>query len=297
MAPDRHDRWIFLLTLAPLPLGCNEVIYVDAPSEESSGGTTTTTPMPMADTSEGSTSIATTTGVDGTSSSGGETTVATDGTTTGTGSSSSDSTTMSIEPGSSSSESSSTTGELGLCEAWGESRALCYGYGNAAYWEMLCYSYLAYADPACALATELYYGCQAYNGCFADCSTEGNMLEACELGCDMIPLVPAAGTIEARCTSLTAQVFACDMAGYYISGFSQYTDYPPEVMTSFCSGGAYFVFGGVPLEVGDSCGGAYEDLLTCLSGLTCGELENEIFFGALCAAERDAVDCRCNLGV
>lgn len=49
--------------------------------------------------------------------------------------------------------------------------------------------------------------------------------------------------------------------------------------------------------MGDTCGGAYEDLLTCLSMLSCNELEDAVYpFNGYCQAEQDAVTCRCELG-
>jgi hypothetical protein len=294
-----HDRWLFLLTLAPLPLGCTEVIYLDPPGDDSSSGTTT--PTPMGDTSEGSTSVVTTTGVDGTSSTGDDTTsagVSSDSTTTTT-------TTMPTEPSSSSEESSSTTGELGLCQAFGQTMAACYYYYNEIYLTYLCYNYLNnYVDPACLVFGQHYMACYAYGPfCWPDCYTEYESMQQChndilamQLGCNLIPVVPGAGTIDAQCSDLTAQATTCHSAGYYIPGFSWYIPYAPQYAQDFCEYGAFFTFLYPPPVAGDACGGAYEELLTCLSGLSCNELANEMFAPTVCATQDTAVECRCNLG-
>jgi len=296
MAPD--DRWLFLLTFAAIPLACTD----EVPGETTSGETTGTTTMPMPmETSEGSTSIVTTTGLDGTSSSGGETT-ADSSSSGGSSSSSSDSTTMSIEPGTSSSESSSTTGEpQGLCEVWGEAAALCYGYYGPMYYIDSCYDYFMYIDVACGPVAAMVYQCQA-TGCFVDCGDQYEALELCndmvlamELGCDMIPIVPAVGTIEMQCSGFVGTMGVCTDAGYYIPVFSWYLMYAPDYAQDLCENGAFFTFPGPSLAVGDACGGAYEELLTCLSALSCTDLESAIFDDSYCAAERDAVTCRCEL--
>jgi len=301
MAPDVHDRWLFLLTFAAIPLACTE----DLPEETTSGETTgtTTTPLPM-DTSEGATSIVTTTGLDGTSSSGGETTAdsSSSGMSSSSDSSSSDATTMSIDPSTSSSESSSTTGEpQGLCEVWGETLAGCYGYYNPAYLVNYCYEYLMGVDVMCGPVVGMYYQCQA-SGCFVDCSDESEAVQDCnellqviELGCDMIPIVPGVGTIDAQCMGVVDQAEVCTAGGYYIPGFSSYIMYAPEYTQYFCVNGAYFTYLFPPPGIGDACGGAYEELLTCLSGLSCGDFEDALYDDTICGTEKNAVTCRCEL--
>lgn len=305
-----QDRWLFLLTVAPLPLACSDDAPIDPEGSTGATGSTTAAPTTTGnDPSEGSTSVATTTGHDGTSSSGGDTMVTDGSSTVATGSSGSDGTTMSIEPGSSSSsdgeESSSTTGALGLCEAWGQQQAGCYGYYyNEIYLVNYCYNYLNnYVDPLCLVYAQHRIACQAYGAfCFPDCSFEYQSVQQCnddilamQLGCDVIPIVPGAGTIDTQCTGIVAQATVCDTAGYYIPGFSGYIQYAPAYTQYFCENGAYFTYLFPPPGVGDPCGGAYEELLTCLSGLTCSELADEMFFPNLCAAQNDALTCRCEL--
>ncbi len=301
MASDPHDRWLFLLAVAPLPLACAD----DAPDPvaEGTAGTTAAPTSSTTDEPEGSTSI-TTTGLDGTSSSGGsDTAVVTDGS-----SSSSDGTTMMVDPttGSSSEEGSSSTGEpMGLCELWGENQAMCYGYyGNAAYYTNQCYDYvLNYLDPMCGVPASALYLCQAA-GCFANCGTEYEDLQECnelvqymELGCDMLPIVPAVGPVLPQCTTFIDQVEVCTAAGFYIPFFSGIVMYSPAYADYYCAQGFVIVSGYVPQVLGDPCGGAYEELLTCLTALPCNELELAVFDGGgACQAQHDAVTCRCELG-
>lgn len=305
MAPDAHDRWLFLLTFAAIPLACADDAPVDTMTGDSTSTTdTVTTAVTTTGESEGSTSIVTTTGVDGTSSSGGETTVAETGSSGAGSSSGSDGTTMGIEPGTSSGEGSSSTGEpQGLCEVWAETLSLCYGgYYNPAYLVNYCYDYLMSVDVTCGPLAAMYYQCQA-TGCFVDCSAESDALQECndlvlamQLGCDMIPVVPGAGTIATQCTGVIDQAEVCTAAGYYIPGFSGYIMYSPEYADYFCQNGAYFTYLFPPPGVGDACGGAYEELLTCLSGLSCSDFENALFDETICGPQKDALTCRCELG-
>lgn len=303
MAPDAHDRWLFLLTVAALPLACAD----DAPVDTTTGESTSTTDSPTTAVSttgesEGSTSIVTTTGVDGTST-GGETTANETGSTSTGGSSSSGGTTMGVEGSTSTGEGSSSTGEpQGLCEVWGEALSLCYGYYDPAYFTNSCYYYLMSVDVTCAPVAAMYYQCQA-TGCFVDCSTEYDALQECndlllamELGCDMIPVVPGLGTIPTQCTGVVDQAEVCTASGYYIPGFSGYIMYAPEYAEYFCQNGAYFTNLFPPPGVGDECGGAYEELLTCLSGLSCSDFENAMFDDTTCGPQKDALTCRCELG-
>jgi hypothetical protein len=300
MASDSpQDRWLFLLTVAALPLACTE----DAPVDPD-GSTASTTASPTTtgnDPSAGTTGLGTTTEVDGTSTSDAES-----GSTDPTAaSSSSDGTTMPVEPGTTEGESSSTTGELGLCEAWGQTQAGCYYYYNEIYLTNYCYNYLNnYVDPACLVYAQHRIACQAYGAfCWPDCSFEYESVQQChddilamQLGCDLIPVVPGAGTIDTQCANLVTQATACHATGYYIPGFSGYIQYAPQYTQYFCENGAFFTYLFPPPGVGDPCGGAYEELITCLSGLSCAELENEMFFPTVCAAQDTAVECRCNLG-
>lgn len=309
MASDSpHDRWLFLLTVAALPLACADDAPVDPEGSTGATGSTTASPTTTGnDPSEGTTSLGTTTGADGTSSSGAETTAESGSTDPTAASSSSEGTTMSVEPGTTTEggESSSTTGELGLCEAWGQTQAGCYYYYNEIYLTNYCYNYLNnYVDPACLVYAQHRIACQAYGAfCFPDCSFEYESVQQChddilamQLGCDLIPVVPGAGTIDAQCADLVVQATACHNTGYYIPGFSSYIQYAPQYTQYFCENGAYFTFLFPPPGVGDPCGGAYEELLTCLSGLSCAELENEMFAPTVCAAQDTAVECRCDLG-
>lgn len=303
-----HDRWLFLLTVAALPLACSDDAPVDPDGSTGASGSTSVAP-PLTSTgpdpSEGSTSIGTT-AVDGTTSTGAETTSET-GSTGVESSSGSDGTTMSIEPGTTTEEGESSTGEpLGLCEAWGQTQAGCYYYGNPLYYTNYCYNYLNnYVDPACLVYAQHRIACQAYGAmCWPDCGFEYDSVQQCEneilaqqLGCDMIPAVPGAGTIDAQCTGVVAQATTCHNAGYYIPGFSWYLDYIPYYAQYFCENGAGFTYLFPPPAVGDPCGGAYEEMLTCLSTLSCTELENEMFSPTVCASEDLAVECRCDLGV
>jgi hypothetical protein len=309
MAPDSHDRWLFLLTLAATPLACTDEVPGETTSGETTG--TTTTPMPSDTTTEGTTSIVTTTGVDGTSSSGGETTVVDEssGSTSSSSSSSSSSsegTTMAIDPSTSTStgEESSTTEEpQSLCEVWGENQSGCYGgFYPPAYYANLCYEYLLSVDVMCGPAAAMVYQCQV-SGCFVDCIAEYDALQACndlvqamELGCDMLPEVPGVGTIDTQCMGIIDQVIACTASGYYIPAFSGYVGYDPAYAQDFCVDGAFFADLAPPPAVDSPCGGAYEELLTCLSGLSCGELEDAMFDDAFCGPQKDAVTCRCELG-
>lgn len=304
MAPDAHDRWLFLLTVAALPLACAD----DAPVDTTTGESTSTTGSPTTAVtttgeSEGSTSIVTTTGVDGTST-GGETTTTETGSTSTGGSSSSDGTTMGVEGSTSTGEGSSSTGEpQGLCELWGETLSLCYGgYYPPAYYTNSCYYYLMSVDVMCGPLAAMLYQCQA-SGCFVDCSTEYDSLQECndlalamELGCDMIPVVPGLGTIPTQCTGVVDQAEVCTASGYYIPGFTGYIMYSPEYAEYFCQNGAYFTYLFPPPGVGDECGGAYEELLTCLSGLSCSDFENALFDETICGPQKDALTCRCELG-
>lgn len=297
MTSDPHDRWLFLLALSALPLACTDDPPDDATTTTDSTSSTSDTPPITAttsDSSEGSTSIVTT-GLDSTSS--GDTTAGE--TSTGTDSTGSDGTTMAIE-GTSTGESSSTTGEpLGLCELWGENLSACYGgYYNPAYYTSSCYDYLTSIDVMCGPSAAMLYQCQA-SGCFVDCSTEYETLDACndlalamQLGCDMIPDVPAVGTIDTQCVGVVDQAEVCIAAGYYIPGFS----YGPEYAQYFCENGAFFTYFYLPPAMGDVCGGAYEELLTCLSALSCGDLEQAMFDDAYCTAQKNALTCRCELG-
>jgi hypothetical protein len=302
---DSYDRWLFLLTVAPLPLACTEDLPGGATEGSSTTAAPTTTAVATGD-SEGVTSIATTTGVDGTSSEGGETTLAESSSSGAPSSSSSDGTTTSIDPSTSTStsESSSSTGEQGLCELWGETLSDCYGgYYNPMYYINSCYNELMSIDVTCAPALAMVYQCQA-SGCFVDCGMEYDVLEQCndmvlamELGCDMIPIVPGAGTIAMQCMSVIDQAEVCTAGGYYIPGFSGYILYSPAYTQYFCENGAYFTFLFPPPGVGDACGGAYEELLTCLSGLSCGDFENALFDDTICETQKNALTCRCELEV
>jgi len=297
MATSDADRWWFLLTLSSLPVACGEVVVITP--EETSGDSTTGSPMTVESSSsgEGVTTIVTTS-LDGTSSSDVDSsTTVVDDTSSSGGSSSS--TTLPIDP--STSESSSTTGEApGLCELWAMEWVGCYGYYTVPYMTMYCYSQLDYTLPECLMAFGAVIQCEAFGGgpCVANCDVEEEAEQVCELGCDMIAMVPAVGTIEAQCTSLAMQATACHAAGYYIIGFSQYLDYPIDVMIDFCVDGMYVLFSPPSLAVGDTCGGAYEELLTCLSGVSCMELEFAAFdaFGGVCGTQYDGVECRCELG-
>jgi hypothetical protein len=305
-----QDRWLFLLAFAPLPLACADDAPQD-PAEGSSSGTTAAPPSTSTGTTdaEGSTTIVTT-GVDGTSSSGDDgSTTAVDGSTTEpTSASSSEGTTMSVEPGTSSSseEGSSSTGEpQGLCEVWAETLAMCYGYYyQPQYLVQYCYDYLTNVDLLCVPPAAQYYQCQA-SGCFVDCNTQYQALQECndlllaqQLGCDMIPIVPSVGTTPMQCMGFVDVVELCTAGGYYIPFFTFYVNYNPYYAQYACVNGWVLAGGFVPPGAGDSCGGAYEELLTCLSGLPCGQLENAIFSGGggACAAQHDAVTCRCELG-
>jgi hypothetical protein len=215
---------------------------------------------------------------------------------------------MSIDPSTSTStstsESSSTTGDepQGLCEAWGEAVALCYGYYGPMYYINSCYDYFMYIDVACGPAAAMVYQCQA-SGCFVDCGDQYDALEACndmllamELGCDMIPEVPAVGTIDMQCMGFVDQVEVCTASGYYIPAFSWYVEYYPAYAQTACVNASFFTYPPPPLGMGDACGGAYEELLTCLSELSCNELESAVFGDMFCAEERNALTCRCDLG-
>ena len=210
---------------------------------------------------------------------------------------------MSIDPSTSSGESSTTGEPQGLCELWGENRSNCYGgYYNPVYYTNICYEYLMSIDVMCAPAAAMLYQCQA-GACFVDCGVEYDALDECnnlvlamELGCDMIAEVPAVGTIDMQCTGFIDQVEVCSAGGYYIPFFSWYVDYNPVYAEYACVNAWIFTNSPPPLGMGDPCGGAYEELLTCLSGLACNELEDAIFDDTYCAAERDAVTCRCDLG-
>lgn len=305
MAPDAHDRWLFLLTVAALPLACADDAPVDTTTGESTSTTAASTTAATTTTgeSEGSTSIVTTTGVDDTSSSGAETTAAESSSSGPGGSSSSDGTTMGIE-GTSTGESSSSTGEpQGLCELWGETLSLCYGgYYPPAYYVNSCYDYLMNVDITCGPVAAMLYQCQA-SGCFVDCGMEYDSLQECndlalamELGCDMIPVVPGVGTIDAQCMGVVTQAETCTNAGYYIPGFSGYIMYSPGYTQYFCTHGAYFTYLFPPPAVGDACGGAYEELLTCLSTLSCSDFENALFDDTICETQKNALTCRCDLG-
>lgn len=302
-----YNRWMFLLTAASLPLACSD----DAPADPS--GTTGAPPdtTTTVDSDSGSTSIGTTSGVDGSTSA-----LETSGTTVdpSSGGSSSGSTgvpeSSSTDASSSSSSSSgeeSSSGEAppGLCELWAAEWVACYGYYSIPYLTAYCYDSLNYADPVCQLDLASVFQCEAMGGgpCLANCDPQEQVYDACEdqlladmLGCAMIPMVPGTGGIEMQCISLNAQAVACTNAGYYIGGFSQYVAYPPEYMLYFCEGGAYFTFTPPPQAVGDTCGGAYEELLACLSGLNCMQLEDAVWMQNHCAAEFDALTCRCELG-
>jgi hypothetical protein len=304
MAPDSHDRWLFLLTLAAIPLACTDEVPGETPGGDTTG--TTTTSMPSDTTTEGSTSIVTTTGVDDTSSSGGQTTVVDDSSsgTSSSSSSSSDGTTMSIDPSTSTSESesSSTTGDpQGLCEVWGENRGLCYGY-NADYYIYSCYNYFMYVDVACGPAAAMVYQCES-TGCFVDCSNEYEAVQICnemvlaeQLGCDIIPEAPAPGTIDMQCIGFVDQVEVCTASGYYVPWFSYLVEYYPDYAQEACVSANSFTYPPPPLGMGDTCGGAYEELLTCLSLLSCIELESAIFDDTYCIEEKNALTCRCDLG-
>lgn len=304
MASDPHDRWFFLLALAPLPLACTE----DPPDPVAEGSTGTTggtvpTTMTTGEPEGSTTAIATTaiatTDLDGTSSTGDST--ASDGS-SGLGSSSSDdaTTTMSIDP--STGEGSSSTGEQGLCELWGETLSMCYGY-NAAYFTSYCYDYvLNEIHPLCIWEASARFQCEAA-GCFANCDAEYDALYQChqlaqaaDLGCDMIPIVPGAGTIAPQCVGLVDQIELCTANGSYIPGWSYLVQYSPVYAEDYCEFGGYFTFIYPPPAAGDACGGAYEELLTCLSALSCGELELAVIGAGACAAQIDAVTCRCELG-
>lgn len=303
-----QDRWLFLLAFAPLPLACAD----DGPQDPAEGSSSDTTAAPPStDTgttdAEGSTTIVTTTGVDGTSSSSSDgSTTAVDGSTTEVvGSSSSEGTTMSIEPGTSSEEGGSSTGEpQGLCEVWAETQSMCYYYyGNPLFLEQYCYDYLTSVDLLCVPQAAQYYQCRA-TGCFVDCNMQYQALQQCnddllamELGCDMIPVVPSVGSTPMQCTAFVDQVELCTAGGFYIPFFSFYVNYSPYYAQYACVNGWVLANTFVPPGPGDSCGGAYEELLTCLSGLACGELENGVFSGnGYCEAQHDAVTCRCELG-
>lgn len=304
MASD-YDRWMFLLTVSAIPLACAD----DIPAEpEGSTGTTaappgtTSTPTPA----EGTTS--TTDDPPGTS------TAAVDSTTVDPSSGGGSTTTGAIIPGSTdstgipgSSEGSSSTGELpGLCEQWATAWVACYGYYSVPYMTAYCYNLVyVYADPMCQPEIVMFISCQAFGGgpCTAMCEPQYEALETCEnqvladmLGCAMLPMIPGAGTIETQCTSLATQATDCHNAGYYINGFSQYVGYDPQYMIDFCSYGAYFTFLFPPPGMGDTCGGAYEDLLTCLSGLSCTELNETMILQNHCTTQLDALTCRCELG-
>ena len=308
MASD-YDRWMFLLTVSALPLSCADESPVDA---EGSTGTTEAPSVPVSTSSnsaEGSSSVATPDDTTGSS------TAAVDSSTTGSASTSDSSsgTTIAVDPGSTgstglpgSSEGSSSGGVPGLCEQWATEFYGCYGYYSIPYLTSYCYDLVnIYTDPMCQPEAVMVISCEAFNGgpCMAMCDLQEDALDMCEdqvladmLGCAMLPMIPGAGTIEAQCGGLATQATNCHNAGYYIAGFSQYVGYDPQYMIDFCTGGAYFTFLFPPPGIGDTCGGAYEDLLTCLSGLTCLELDETMIFQNHCTTEIDALTCRCELG-
>ncbi len=299
------DRWLFLLTMASIPLGCGDdtSVVTDGSTGQPATGTTGA-PVGSSGaastddgvTGSGATSLDGTTGSSAGSSSEGTTTAVDPGTTSSTGATSPES----------SSDSSSTGSPLGMCELWATEWVACYGYYTIPYLTAYCYDTLSYVDPMCTADAEAFYLCEALGGgpCMAACDVAYDAWQSCEdqvladmLGCNMLPMVPAVGTIESQCTDLSNVARACDTAGYYISGFSQYVAYPPEYMVDFCVGGAYFTFPPPPLAPGDTCGGAYEDLLTCVSMLSCSDLELAVFFPSMfCPVEDDSLTCRCELG-
>lgn len=303
------EQWnnrVFLLTLSTLPAACT---------------TDVANPFFDDDTGQGSTSSDPTTGVsmgessgsdDGDDSGSTSMDVTATGTDTGQGSTSDATTDGSTgEPGSTGGStdddgSSSTTAAPTLCEAWAEAFNACSGYGLA-YLEMLCEYYLL-GDPVCSAEQLEMLECEAYGGgfCGAGCQAEYEALDACEvqaeakaLGCYDLPTLEPSGMLEAACATTVNKAHACDQAGTYISGFSQYLDYPDafEAMQSFCMSGAYWTFGVDPFT---ACGGAYEDLLACIQPLSCEAFDEIMFFPPLdgtCGAELTAVECACDLGI
>ncbi len=194
---DRTNLW-FLLSIAPLTLGCpgDDAVGGDGSSGASSSGTTTMTsltsmgPGPVSTTSGadgtggstgGSTSAATSStggssssGMPGESSSSSEATSSTGGSesTGGSGSSGSSGSTggsgssggsSGSSGGSSESSGGSTGPALTPCEAYGATVSYCYDPAEGAYAEMYCDQYQMYLamnyGPACVAAFEDFIVC------------------------------------------------------------------------------------------------------------------------------------------
>ncbi|MCH9680395.1 MAG: hypothetical protein K0V04_03090 [Deltaproteobacteria bacterium] len=194
-----------------------------------------------------------------------------------------------------------------MCEQWALSAQTGCAYpGGLVYLEEVCEGYVANASAQCQLEILALLTCEANQGgpCDPSCQSESDDSEACEdavqakaLGCAMIPMVAATGTIPAQCEAVTAQAFACDAEGYYISFFSPYVNYPPGTAQPYCEAAFPWLLDTTPLsDISPECGGAYEELLTCLSGLDCVELDDAITNGLSCTSEIDALICRCALG-
>lgn len=204
-------------------------------------------------------------------------------------------------------ESSSETGPAGLCEQWAAAFDDCYpGYGYPSeYLVQVCYSY-ATSDACPELALEVVE-CEAEFGpCGGTCNAQDQALDACEqmaegeeLGCFELPVQMSSGDLETACVTAATQALTCDAMGVYIPGWTMYVDYANalEYTTNFCTQGAYWAF---LFDASDSCLGAYEDLLACISTLTCDEFADAVFPSGvddLCPGLGTAVECKCDLEI
>lgn len=223
-------------------------------------------------------------------------------------------------------DSSGTTGGSSAqepCELYVSNSFECYGIEDSRYYDYyvsLCFELVdAYSCRSEALELIACFGnteCsdskqleQLQEELEAACGEEWLAVRTCEseaFGCDMIASPSAAGTIAEICTDFATTVGQCIQEGYVPSdlSYTHYNQFGPMGLASICQGTNYaldytiiFGFHTAPLEE-PACGGAYEELMACISGLSCGELTQALAReGGICQAEYDAVRCRCELEV
>lgn len=218
-------------------------------------------------------------------------------------------------PGSSTtrSDDSTTTGELSkeeliaLCESYATQFIECSDY--PLYYDLddlAQYCLSAIDQYACSSEVIEWMTCHSTDKTCGDlCDDPLSALKACEsaaAGCEMLPSPTAEGTLATDCSALAAVATQCIQDGYYIEGFSfGYQLGGTEGLAYNCEYGNYVdlsLTGLYPPPLDDiACGGAYEELVTCLSSLNCEGLAQAASQQSSCEAEYAAVRCRCDLEI